>query len=685
MKTKIKVSGNIISELSEKIPTNIIALNELMKNSYDAGAKYVNIILDSSSKTLSIIDDGSGMNLTDINTLFHISNSTKKYGEINEYGRYTQGSKGLGFLSVFKFGKVVTWKTKKDIGYCFTVNFDDLLLYENIDDYNVDITIDNDIVKGTAIIIQLSEYSLSSLIDYLAEERNSHKIIHAFDDKDFMVRLSIDDKTLCANGLIDITDILPDRRLYTVRYDSKNAKIEFKVRNHSAITKQFREPIDSFLIELDLAIFHLRPYDKAKIDSLFINPQNDLTPLVYVNSNLFNNYTIFDPNIMRNIKNTLVLSQMIGYIRITSNNPQLNFNSDRTQFLQNPLTDDIINLLEELNKTIQETGAINKAHLLDLDILHKYTLPYTYANASEEVLRENIKMSFTFKDNVTIRKENNYVIYSIFGEEITALIEEKAAVKPARIVLKKIAKEIPIVSRQIDLTDYIQEIVSSTGESRPKSEVNIFVNGIKSENNILESIAEECSVKVRFEYNDNVTGKVIEEIELRFFQPTAELTADITKNKLLTIPTSDTYSINFNYHVGQLILQLNNLDIIEYLQVIACSLRALFDISTDDIRKSSTYPDFYKGVNALEDKVKKTIEYIKNDKAKCSTIAVNTGIDYNSLYNRLNPIDYYEAVKKAHMGAHKSTTHLSEPEIKELAHKASLFVVIVNEMLNNKI
>lgn len=94
MKTKIKVSGNIISELSEKIPTNIIALNELMKNSYDAGAKYVNIILDSSSKTLSIIDDGSGMDLTDINTLFHISNSTKKYGEINEYGRYTQGSKG---------------------------------------------------------------------------------------------------------------------------------------------------------------------------------------------------------------------------------------------------------------------------------------------------------------------------------------------------------------------------------------------------------------------------------------------------------------------------------------------------------------------------------------------------------------------------------------------------------------
>ncbi len=87
MNSKITVSGNIISELSEKIPSNIIALNELLKNSYDAGASKVTVILDSSQKTLQIIDDGSGMDKNDIDTLFHISNSTKKYGQINEYGR----------------------------------------------------------------------------------------------------------------------------------------------------------------------------------------------------------------------------------------------------------------------------------------------------------------------------------------------------------------------------------------------------------------------------------------------------------------------------------------------------------------------------------------------------------------------------------------------------------------------
>lgn len=46
------------------------------------------------------------MDKNDIDTLSHISSSNKIYGNLNEkYNRYVQGSKGLGFLSVFKFGK----------------------------------------------------------------------------------------------------------------------------------------------------------------------------------------------------------------------------------------------------------------------------------------------------------------------------------------------------------------------------------------------------------------------------------------------------------------------------------------------------------------------------------------------------------------------------------------------------
>lgn len=52
MQSRVTISGNIVSELSEKIPSNIIALNELIKNAYDAGAPSVEVSLDSTKKKL---------------------------------------------------------------------------------------------------------------------------------------------------------------------------------------------------------------------------------------------------------------------------------------------------------------------------------------------------------------------------------------------------------------------------------------------------------------------------------------------------------------------------------------------------------------------------------------------------------------------------------------------------------
>ena len=134
----ITVAGNILSELSEKIPNNIIALNELIKNAYDAFSPSVDIILDSKSKTLTIRDYGIGMDTEGIKKLFHISSSEKQYGAVIAYGdtqRLTQGSKGLGFLSVFRFGKKVYWKTAQNTQISeFTVDFDSLVTEYNITD-----------------------------------------------------------------------------------------------------------------------------------------------------------------------------------------------------------------------------------------------------------------------------------------------------------------------------------------------------------------------------------------------------------------------------------------------------------------------------------------------------------------------------------------------------------------------
>jgi len=171
------ISGNIVGELSEKIPSNIIALNELIKNSYDAGATKVSINLNTHTKTLVISDDGDGMGKDDIDTLFHISKSTKKYGEINKHGRYTQGSKGLGFLSVFKFGNHVSWKTKTETGsgMTFSVKYNDLVSTNDISQFNIDILEDDSIEKGTSIVISLDLYNATSLAKYFTVEKNYEK------------------------------------------------------------------------------------------------------------------------------------------------------------------------------------------------------------------------------------------------------------------------------------------------------------------------------------------------------------------------------------------------------------------------------------------------------------------------------------------------------------------------------
>ena len=366
MKANIKVSGNIISELSEKIPTNIIALNELIKNSYDAGASSVSIEINTAKKQLYIKDNGCGMNKGDIDTLFHISNSTKIHGSINEYGRITQGSKGLGFLSVFKFGKIVQWKTKKDKGYKFSIDFEKLIKSEDVSKFEIELIEDTNISKGTEILIEIDEYNIKLINDYFSLEKNYKKIIHSFDDKTFVITLILDGTTYSSKKLIPLLDNGKDFQLFYVTYNSKTEKIIFKYNNRITITEPFYFPIKDVNINLELLTFQLRSHGKEKIDNLFLNHIEDLTPLIYFNNNLFNNYTIFDPNVMRNIKTSQVLNQIIGYIRIVSENSLIDFNSDRSQFLQNELTDAIIDFLSNINKKYKLLDRNIKTTLLGL-------------------------------------------------------------------------------------------------------------------------------------------------------------------------------------------------------------------------------------------------------------------------------------------------------------------------------
>lgn len=432
----ITVAGNILSELSEKIPNNIIALNELIKNAYDAFSPSVDIILDSKSKKLTIRDYGIGMDTEGIKKLFHISSSDKQYGEIISYNgtiRLTQGSKGLGFLSVFKFGKKVYWKTAQNTQISeFTVDFDSLISEYNITDKCLDVTLvgSGDFV-GTLIQIEVDDYNLEALKEYLTKDVNRNKVLNSFidnekndgkisADRNFIINLNIDGKVYSTDYSIQLENQNSSDQLFEINYSSNECLLVFKKNGEDIYSEKFSFDSDRYSVEMNLAAFYLVPNGKSKINSLFYNPNNNnLTPLVYINNNLFNNYLLFDTELMVTKKYSDVLKQLIGYISIKSSDSAIQFNSDRTQFSQSKLTDDIANFIEKINEKIQRIGSSLKNELRDFPrktfIQNRIFLEETSDLSN---LKKNIRPDFKLKDFIIFEKQGDKLNCTLFDKEI---------------------------------------------------------------------------------------------------------------------------------------------------------------------------------------------------------------------------------------------------------------------------
>ena len=100
-----------------------------------------------------------------------------------------------------------------------------------------------------------------------------------------------------------------------------------------------------------------------------------------------------------------------------------------------------------------------------------------------------------------------------------------------------------------------------------------------------------------------------------------------------------------------------------------------------NISKSEKYTTFFKTGNFAK-KVVAVINSFDN-KNNLTAVSNSTKIDFNSLKNMINVNDFETAVSHAHLGAHKSTSYISEYDIKNLAKKAGMFIVLTNEMLTN--
>ena len=650
MDKKLRISGNVVGELSDKIPTNIIALNELIKNAYDAGAKEVNIELNTHLNKLTISDNGFGMDDTEIDVLLHVAKSSKQYGSYNENTkRFIQGSKGLGFLSVFKFGDQVTWKTTKNEKlFEFSINYQDLLKLDDLSQYAVRIAVEQAKGEsGTTIEIILRSGSASNYLEnYLLDSINRDKILNAFIDSAFIINLNINGTKFKTKSDLSLDQYYRGYQLFHVKFSSTTKQICFTYKNHPVYgktincvkTEIYNSNIDSrFRLDLDLMIFDFSGIKRKSIpelDQLFIINPDKLTPLIYVNKNLFSNFSLFDPDILRYSQSAKSLPQMIGYVEILSNDSNIQFNSDRTQFQENDLTESIRSTLEALNKQIQKSGS----------------------------------------DFKTALKKTPKIVPPPAGGK-----------RPIKPILKVHDITVETISQPISKEEFISIASDSHGDKVPLEKILFEVDGEAID--IIGSIFFPCEKECRFSFEDPSGIIVADSARLIVVERKKPLEAKQTKPVLISNRARANYYVEFrNNPITALLEQLNSLyeqTETKYFEVIACSLRALYELAVFELEISGLIK-YEPAKKHLHEKVTGFIELVKNNAKLLTEISIGLGkSSYVDFVNELTIIDFDKSIRKCHLGAHKSTNSLTQQDLESVGKEVALFLVIVNELLNN--
>lgn len=138
---KFSIANNAVTHLGRNLySTTPPALAELVANSYDAYATIVDITL--SDDSISIVDNGKGLSLKELESKYAIIGYAKKYEEpINDLDeRKPMGKKGIGKLAAFSLGNEYTVYSKcqgSDSWISFNLKYREMISKE---DYEVEIS-----------------------------------------------------------------------------------------------------------------------------------------------------------------------------------------------------------------------------------------------------------------------------------------------------------------------------------------------------------------------------------------------------------------------------------------------------------------------------------------------------------------------------------------------------------------
>lgn len=151
--SKIRFSSNILKRLGEELNPGIEkGILELVKNAYDADAESCVVDIGSGEigGTLTVSDDGDGMDINDIDEGWLVLGNSRKTYEATRLGRIPAGSKGLGRLAALRMGHKVEMtsvsRKNRNKQYSLVINWDYYDREDLVD--NVELTINSRINEG---------------------------------------------------------------------------------------------------------------------------------------------------------------------------------------------------------------------------------------------------------------------------------------------------------------------------------------------------------------------------------------------------------------------------------------------------------------------------------------------------------------------------------------------------------
>ncbi|ENU10107.1 ATP-binding protein [Acinetobacter calcoaceticus] len=258
-----KTSSGIKSIVGKDLITDkFVAIFELVKNSYDAGAKKVTITFDLDK--ITILDDGHGMSKDDlIEKWLNLAYSEKKEGKVNN-DRAFVGSKGIGRFSADRLGTKLRISTKianEEIFHRLEVDWDefDKDLSTRFEEVNLDYSFGQSkkSKEESYTRIEISKLNENWTIDEVNKAKeNLRRLKNPFLKNDGFKILVIDKNDLANSKEYiesNIAEVLKDKSI-TIEAEI-NSDLKVRLYDRGDLIYEIKSSNDSLLKDVPIKFF----------------------------------------------------------------------------------------------------------------------------------------------------------------------------------------------------------------------------------------------------------------------------------------------------------------------------------------------------------------------------------------------------------------------------------------------